>query len=183
MQRGCCGLNELFENPLKDSVLSDLAANIGADVNFCLHGGTQYATSKGEKLKKISTPHLNIIIVKPKKISISAKEAYTKYGELREKPQYHNPESIIAAIEENNSEKIATLMHNVLEDAVFPEYPKVKELKQTLIDKGCLNAQMSGSGPSVFGIYDKKIDFSDLLDNNEVFEVFTVDQSFMSIHL
>ncbi|MDD3014712.1 MAG: 4-(cytidine 5'-diphospho)-2-C-methyl-D-erythritol kinase, partial [Candidatus Gastranaerophilales bacterium] len=146
------GLNKIFNNPLKQEILSALASEIGADVNFCLYGGTQMATSRGEILKPIETPHLNIIIVKPKDLFISAKEAYDKYSKLKNKLSYQPTEFMLDAIKQNNPEAIAKLIHNVLEDAILPDYPQIQKIKQTLIKAGCLNVIMSGSGPSVFGI-------------------------------
>ena len=169
------GLNELLGKILDTELLSVLASQIGADVNFCLHGGTQLATLKGEKLQKIATPDLNIIIVKPKDLFISAKEAYVKYSKLDNKPETRNTELMIEAIKENNAKKIAVLLNNGLEAAILDDYPVIKGIKSYLIEKGCLNALMSGSGPSVFAIYDKSIDLSEIKKvYDEVFEVSTI---------
>ncbi|EKE03470.1 MAG: hypothetical protein ACD_20C00199G0002 [uncultured bacterium] len=169
------GLNELFGKILDTELLSVLASQIGADVNFCLHGGTQFATLKGEKLQKIATPDLNIIIVKLKDLFISAKEAYVKYSKLDNKPEIRNTELMIEAIKENNARKIAALLNNGLEAAILDDYPVIKGIKSYLIEKGCLNALMSGSGPSVFAICDKSIDLSEIRKMyDEVFEVSTI---------
>lgn len=169
------GLNEIFERPLTNEQLSELASEIGADVNFCLHGGTQLATSKGEVLKKLNTPKLNIIIVKPLNLYISAKEAYEKYSKLEKKPQIHSTELMIDAINQDNEEKLALLLNNDLEEPILRDYPVIAEIKNYLIEKGCLNAMMSGSGPSVFAIYNKSIDLSELRKvYKEVFEVSTI---------
>lgn len=170
------GLNKIFKNPLNENEINEISAQIGSDINFCLYGGTQIASSRGEVLNKINTPDLNIVIVKPKNLFISAKEAYTKYSLLTNKPLYHSSETLKSAIEEDNEEKTASLIKNVLEEAILPDYPQVKELKKLLIKKGCINAIMSGSGPSVFGIYQNKPDLSELNNNFEVFFVNTIDK-------
>jgi 4-diphosphocytidyl-2-C-methyl-D-erythritol kinase len=171
------GLNMIFDDLLEMSVLDELAAQMGSDINFCLHGGTQLTTSRGEILQKIPTPAMNIIIVKPDDLCISTKEAYTKFSELEYKPEARNPDVMINAIKENNIEKIALLLNNHLEEAVLDNYPQVLDAKDKLIAKGCLNAVMSGSGPSVFGIYTEQIDFSELKKvYKDVFEVTAVDK-------
>ena len=167
-------LNKLF-NMLSNEELSDLASKIGADVNFCLHGGTQLASSKGEILEKLNTPFLNLIVIKPKNLFISAKEAYDKYAKLEIKPKYQAPEIMIKAILENNPEKIALLLNNGLEEAILKDYPEILRIKNSLIEKGCINSLMSGSGPSVFGILAKPLDFSDIDKNYEIFNVESID--------
>lgn len=166
------GLNQLLSYPLNNSELSELASEIGADVNFCLWGGTKLATSKGEKLEKVKTPDLNIAIVKPKNLFISAKEAYTKYAALENKPKQKTTQVLVEEIEKENVENISILLNNGLEEAILPDYPEILEIKHMLINRGCLNAVMSGSGPSVFGIYKDNIDLSYL--NSEKFDFFKV---------
>ncbi|MEI8388423.1 MAG: 4-(cytidine 5'-diphospho)-2-C-methyl-D-erythritol kinase [bacterium] len=155
------GLNRLFDNILNASEIHNLASQMGSDINFCLEGGTQVATSRGELLSKISTPDLNIAIIKPKNLFISAKEAYTKYAALPQKPGIKGLEKMKSAICENNSNKIALLLKNHIEEAILPDYAEIKEIKDYLTQKGCKNSLMSGSGPSVFGIYEGEIDLSD----------------------
>jgi len=169
------GLNQLFNNILTSSEIHSLASQMGSDINFCLEGGTQVTTSRGEILSGISTPNLNIVIIKPKNLFISAKEAYTKYDKLSQKTKIKGLEEIKSAICENNSDKIALLLNNHLEESILPNYPKIQEIKGYLIQKGCKNALMSGSGPSVFGIYEDEIDLSDAKPDWECFKVKTID--------
>lgn len=169
------GLNTLFSDFLSSSELHELASQMGSDINFCLEGGTQAAASRGEILSKIPTTDLNIAIIKPKNISISAREAYTKYSELLEKPEITGLEKINQAVSENNPDTISELLCNHLENPILPDYPEIKEIKDYLIQKGCKNSLMSGSGPSVFGIYADDIDLSDAKDEWECFKVKTIN--------
>jgi 4-diphosphocytidyl-2-C-methyl-D-erythritol kinase len=169
------GLNQLFQNILTNSELHELASRMGSDLNFCLEGGTQIATSRGEILSKICTSDLKIAIIKPKNLFISAKEAYVKYAALSQKPEIKGLEEIKSAIEENNADKIANLLTNHLESSILPDYPEIVEIKNYLLKKGCKNVLMSGSGPSVFGIYEGEINFFDAKENWECFKVETVD--------
>jgi len=168
------GLNKIFNNPLKQEILSGLASEIGADVNFCLFGGTQIATAKGEILKSIDTPNLNIVIAKPKDLFISAKEAYCKYSKLEKKPPYQQAEIMIDAIRKNNPETIAHLLHNGLEGAILPDYSQIQKIKEILVEAGCINAMMSGSGPSVFGILPEGKQICIDINNCDVFYVNTL---------
>ncbi len=181
------GLNEMYNKPLSMEDMSQLAAKIGSDVNFCLHGGTQLATSRGEQLKPISTLDFNVIIIKPKALSLSTKDIYTKYSELFfphnaqeefvvEGPKFQNTELIINAINENNIENIALFLSNDLEKVALGMYEQIQDIKNKLISIGCLNAIMSGSGPSVFGIYNTDIDFYEHFAGYEMFETFTIDK-------
>ncbi|MFA6989211.1 MAG: 4-(cytidine 5'-diphospho)-2-C-methyl-D-erythritol kinase [Candidatus Gastranaerophilaceae bacterium] len=155
------GLNKLFDNLLSNEQIDEIAAGLGSDLNFCIDGGTQFATSRGEVLEKIITPDLNFIVVKPKNLFISAKEAYTKYSQVS--PVRHfEPVSGSAIMRFRNefgmtSKEISKLLNNDLEKAIINDYPQIQKLKDTLINAGCLNAMMSGSGPTVFGICDKDI--------------------------
>jgi len=146
------GLNKIFNNALNQKTVSSLASEIGADVNFCFYGGTKIATLKGEKLTSVNSPSINLIIVKPKNLFISAKEAYDKYAKLESKPDYQPTEKMIQAITQNSPEAIASFLHNGLEYSILPDYEQVKIIKESLIKSGCLNAIMSGSGPGVFGV-------------------------------
>lgn len=169
------GLNMLYGEPLSLQELHFLASTLGSDVNFCLQGGTCSATSRGEVISSLTTPDLKVVVAKPKNLFISAKDAYQKYSALIEKPEVGFFEKMKTALAGNNPQEIASLLENDLEKAVIPAYPEVAKTKQALIDSGCINAVMSGSGPSVFGIYTDEVDIAHLKNDYEVFKVKTVD--------
>jgi len=165
------GLNRIFREKLTQNELHQAASELGSDLNFCLQGGCCVATSRGEILSPIASPDLKIAIIKPKHLFISAKEAYVKFSLLDKKPSSGGLSFVKSAILENNSKKISTGLCNHLENGILPDYPEIVKIKEYLISKGCQNALMSGSGPSVFGIYDGEIEFSDSPPNWEVFAV------------
>jgi len=164
-------LNYLYDNLLDMDEIDNLAAKLGSDVNFCLYGGTQIATSRGEILKKAPTPNLNVAILKPKNLGISAKEAYTRYAELENKPVIRNTEEIVCTSGENNVHKIAELLNNDLEKAILPHYEQIQNAKQLLKQAGALNTLMSGSGPSVFGIFETEPEIKNIPEDYEYFNV------------
>lgn len=177
------GLNILYGNPFSFNELHKHASLLGSDVNFCLEGGTCCAVSRGEILEPINAPNLKIIIAKPKNLFISAKEAYKKYSGLKEKPNERNFKMMKDAVLNNNADKIAALLNNDLEKAIIPAYPEIKDLKKELLKIGCINTLMSGSGPSVFGIYNKKAAVKELKDRYDIFIINTLQNGVSAIHL
>ncbi len=143
-------LNQLYGEPLDRNELLELAASCGADVAFCLHGGTMWTTGRGEQLELLnSAPKLDLVLVKPY-AGVNTREAYRRFdlagqgGSLTrtswEKALTQGPKTI------------ADLLYNDLETASAQMVPQILILKQCLIDLECYGALMSGSGSSVFGI-------------------------------
>jgi len=168
------GLNKIFKEILTKTELHQAASELGSDLNFCLKGGCCVATSRGEILSPITPPTLKIVIIKPKNIFISAKEAYIKFSLLQNKRVCSELNSIKSAISTNNLSKISANLRNHLEDGILSDYPEISNVKKYLISKGCENALMSGSGSAVFGIYNGEIDFSDASSDWDVFSVQTI---------
>lgn len=173
------GLNMLYGNPLGYEELHAIASTLGSDVNFCLQGGTCIATRRGEALQPISVPDLKIVIARPNPLFISAKEAYQRYSESVKKPGIKIFDRMKTAVNRNNYEEIASLLSNDLEKAIIPAYPEIERLKKSLLGLGCINTLMSGSGPSVFGIYAEDIDISSIKEEYEVFKVNTISYGIM----
>lgn len=124
------GLNEKFNNPLSDKELHGLCAKLGSDLNFCLQGGKQMTTGRGELLKQLEFEEFTLSLIKPQNLGISAKEAYTKFSAKK-------------AL----SEKNRTDFKNDLEWAVFDDYKELQKIKAIYPD-----AVMSGSGSTYFAI-------------------------------
>lgn len=148
-----CGLNGLLDNPLSPFALSILASKIGSDVNFCINGGTQLATQRGEVLKRLPSPSFNVTVASPDNLYISAKEAYEKYAELSKKFSQNMTMDLVEKLTEDSSPYlISDYLVNDLEEAILTDYPLIGYLKNMLLDRGCISSLMSGSGPCVFGI-------------------------------
>lgn len=137
------GLNELFNNPLSRNELHELCSQLGSDLNVCLEGGTLLATSRGENIEKLQTPDYSVTLIKPKKLGISAKEAYTKYAEKEFKPKYDYTEKMIDCIK--NRRDIKPYLYNDLEYAIFDDYKELQYIKNIFS-----TAIMSGSGSTYF---------------------------------
>ena len=149
------GVNRLFQLGLSVKELMERGVRIGADVPYCLLRGTALAEGIGEKLRPLPPcPDCYVLIGKPG-ISVSTKFVYENLhaNELKEHPPI---DPMLEALQWHNLNKLADLMGNVLETVTIPRYPVIQEIKEHMKDHGALNAMMSGSGPTVFGLFDDR---------------------------
>lgn len=138
------GLNKLFNNILSNTDLHALCAKLGSDLNFCLEGGCQLTTGRGEILEKLPFCEFELSLIKPKNLGISAKEAYTKFSALENKPNLNITTKLVAALNEGNC-NVENFLHNDLEVAVFKDYAELQQIK-----KAYPTSIMSGSGSTYF---------------------------------
>ncbi len=146
------GMNRIFELGLTKEQLMERGVKIGADVPYCIMRGTALAEGIGEKLTKLA-PMVKcpVLIAKPQ-ISVSTKFVYENL-KLNENTIHPDIDRLVADISEGNLTKIAADMGNVLETVTIPEYPVIAEIKENMMQNGAVNAMMSGSGPTVFGLF------------------------------
>ena len=149
------GMNELFHIRAKRQKLMELGVKIGADVPYCLMRGTALAEGIGEKLKSLPpVPKCPVLIAKPG-ISVSTKFVYENLH-LENLKMHPDIDGMVEAIKDGNLSGITERMENVLETVTVREYPVIADIKKTMMEKGAENALMSGSGPTVFGIFKGK---------------------------
>lgn len=149
------GVNRIFDLGLSMEELMQRGVKIGADVPYCIMRGTALAQGIGEKLTRLkSMPKCPVIIAKTA-ANISTKMVYDRFDSL---PVVEHPDikGMCAAIEEGDLNRIAALMGNVLEAVTIPLVPEIDTIKDFMKSNGALNAMMSGSGPTVFGIFDNE---------------------------
>ena len=148
------GMNKMYGLKLSMQELKDRGVKLGADVPYCIMRGTALAEGIGEKLTKLpAMPKCHILIAKPP-INVSTKFVYENLHANDLKPEDHPPvDAQLEALKEGNLEKLVANMGNVLERVTVPEYPVINEIKQLMVDNGAMGAMMSGSGPTVFGIF------------------------------
>ncbi len=149
------GMNKLFKLKLSEQDLMDRGVTLGADVPFCIMGKTARAEGIGEVLTPIPNKIKGYIVLAKPPISVSTGFVY---GRIDEVEVEHKPdtEAMIKAIEKNNLKGLADTVCNVLEEVTIPDYPIVQEIKDKMMANGALNAMMTGSGPTVFGLFDDK---------------------------
>ena len=146
------GVNRLFGLNLSMGKMMELGVRLGADVPYCVMRGTALAEGIGEKLTRITpVPHMWILIAKPQ-INVSTRLVYEQLdmGGIQKHPDI---DGIIRAIEAQDVVRIAQSMGNVLENVTVPLYPVIETIKQDMLSHGAINAMMSGSVPTVFGIF------------------------------
>ncbi len=152
------GINELFNLQLTDDELCELGVKIGADVPYCIKGGTMLAEGIGEKLSPLRTiGSIDLVIAKPE-AGVSTKYVYEHLDALPNPthPDVKGMKEIIEKGEGNIAEKIASKLGNILECVTIPACPEVQKIKDILDTNGSLGSLMSGSGPTVFGVFPDK---------------------------
>lgn len=149
------GVNRLFRLGLTREGLMERGVAIGADVPYCIMRGTALAEGIGEILTPLNPlPNCHILIAKPG-IHVSTKFVY---GNLKvdENTVHPDIDAQIAALNRGDIQGVAATMGNVLETVTIPAYPVIGEIKKVMMEQGALGAMMSGSGPTVFGIFADK---------------------------
>lgn len=150
------GMNRLFQLGLTDQELMDRSVQLGADVPYCIMRGTVLAEGIGEKLTPLpAMPKCHVLLAKPP-ISVSTQKVYEKL-DAQEVTKHPDIDGILLGLQTGDLEKITSSMGNVLENVTITEYPQIERIKDVMKEEGALNAMMSGSGPTVFGIYDDKM--------------------------
>lgn len=146
------GMNRIFNLGLKQNKLMELGLKIGADVPFCIMRGTALAEGIGEKLTALPPmPKCPVLIAKPA-ISVSTKTVYEGL-KLYDGMEHPDIDGVMESIQQKDLKGVAFHMGNILETVTIPMYPVIKDIKKLMMDNGALNAMMSGSGPTVFGLF------------------------------
>lgn len=163
-------MNDIFELGLTKDELMKYGVTLGADIPFCILGGTALAEGIGDILTPVSAPaDAHILIVKPQ-ISVSTGFVYGNL-KLDEGTVHPDIDRIMEVLPVSTSE-MGAILGNILESVTIPAYPIIEEFKKCMLKNGAAGSLMSGSGPTVFGIFDNKEDASNALkgcktlDNN-----------------
>lgn len=149
------GMNRLFQLGLSQKDLMERGVSLGADVPYCVMRGTVLAEGIGEILTPLPPlPKCYVLIAKPG-INVSTKMVYEKLDshEIEDHPDI---DGILEGLDKQDIKKVALSMGNVLERVTIEEYPIIEEIKNVMKQEGAINAMMSGSGPTVFGIFEER---------------------------
>lgn len=147
------GVNQLFQLGLTDEQLQEYGVKLGADVPYCIVGGTKRAQGIGEILTDLPTPPKCYVIIAKPDAFVSTKFVYShiRPAQIENHPDI---DGIIESIKAGDLYGMCEKIANVMEDVTIPEYPIIQKVNDILKSNGAVNALMSGSGPTVFGIYD-----------------------------
>ncbi len=148
------GMNRMFSLRLSKEELMKRGVKIGADVPYCILRGTALAEGIGEQLLPLQPmPRCKVLIAKPP-ISVSTKFVYENL-KLDEDTLHPDIDGLIERINAGDLRGAAARMGNVLESVTIPNYPVIAQIREEMIKGGALNAMMSGSGPTVFGLFEE----------------------------
>lgn len=172
------GINKMFDLGLSIGELMKRGVSIGADVPYCIMRGTALAEGIGDKLTRISPmPQCHIIVAKPA-VSVSTALVYEQF-DMSSTDIHPNIDAIIKGLDHGDLKMIADNMGNVLEDVTIPMHPVISSIKEDMIRYGAVNAMMSGSGPTVFGLFEDEADaygcLKYLRDKGEARQVYITD--------
>lgn len=148
------GMNRMFGLKLTKRELMKRGVKLGADVPYCIMRGTALSEGIGEILTELPpAPQCHLILAKPQ-VSVSTKAVYGKLRANELKPEEHpDIDGMVAAIREGDLDGVVSRLGNVLETVTIPDHPEIGEIKRILTENGADGALMSGSGPTVFGIF------------------------------
>jgi len=158
------GLNQLWQLNLSLKDLQGMGEKVGADVPFCLQGGTCLVEGIGEKVSPLSCDfNAHVVIAKPP-FNLSTKKVYSNFDEAQ---KFHVPtiESMIAVLHDGNVSGVSSLITNVLEREVILQNPLIGKIKEKALQAGAQGALMSGSGSSVFAIARSKKNAFEIADS------------------
>lgn len=149
------GLNELFSLSMSLEDMKKLGVKIGADVPYCIMGGTALSEGIGEILTPLPAPPATHLLIAKPDINVSTKFVYENLH--ADTLQFHpDIDGMVTALKAGDLAGITDRMSNVLETVTVKEYPVINRIKEEMKKKGARNALMSGSGPTVFGIYENR---------------------------
>ncbi len=148
-------INDLYELGLSKRHLMKRGVKLGADIPYCILKGTALSEGIGEKLSTIpAMPSCYILIAKPN-IHVSTKWVYTNLV-LDEHTNHPDIDGMLASMKKRDLLSLSNQIGNVLESVTIPAYPQIAAIKECMLQNGALGSLMSGSGPTVFGIFDDK---------------------------
>ncbi|WP_352420300.1 4-(cytidine 5'-diphospho)-2-C-methyl-D-erythritol kinase [Proteiniborus sp.] len=153
------GLNTLWQLNLSEGSLMDIGLKIGADVPYCIIGGTALARGIGEKLTRLNRFSDRLVLIANPGFNISTAYVYNnlKLDKISDRPQ---TTTLLKHIENGDTELVAKGMKNVLETVTINENPILNKIKEQMLMHGALGSLMSGSGPTIFGIFNDPKDMS-----------------------
>lgn len=151
------GINRLYQLGLTKRQLMERGVRLGADVPYCIMRGTVLSEGIGEVLTPVAAmPECYVLVAKPP-ISVSTKYVY-EHLKLDQIEKHPDIDGMVAALQSGDLQGVTDRMENVLETVTIPKHPEIEKIKALMVEAGAMNALMSGSGPTVFGVFKNKSD-------------------------
>lgn len=146
-------MRDLYKPELADETLMELGVKIGADIPYCIVGGTALCEGIGERITKLKSFKEKILVLVKPSFGVSTKEVYQKL-DIKKINVHPRTDEIINAISRDDLINVSKNMKNVLENVTVNKHPVIRHLKSKMIDMGSIGVLMSGSGPTVFGFFE-----------------------------
>jgi 4-diphosphocytidyl-2-C-methyl-D-erythritol kinase len=147
------GLDKLYDTNLSPKELEEIGDEIGKDVPFCIRGGVCLAEGTGNILTDLpKLPSCYIVMIKQHNINVSTKDVFSAI-DVSKIDLHPDTKGVITGLQENDLLQISRRLYNVLESTTVKMHPIISDIKKVFIDNGTLGAVMSGSGPTVFGLF------------------------------
>lgn len=149
------GMNSLFDLGLSDEELKKYGVRLGADVPYCIEGGTMLSEGIGEILTRVDgkMPKCGVLLVKTPE-GVSTKKVYEAFDSL-EKEVHSDVDGVMEALKREDLSLLSKRLSNVLEYVTIPMLPVIDDIKKDMRESGAVGVLMSGSGPTVFGLFDE----------------------------
>lgn len=157
-------MNKLFEINASDEELMKLGVKLGADVPYCIQGGTALCEGIGEKITRLKPFKNHILVLVKPPFGVSTKDVYKAF-DISKAILHPNTSRLIVEMEKNNLEFVAKNMKNLLENVTLRKHKTITSIKEEMIRDGALGSMMSGSGPTVFGFFDDMLKAQACYDN------------------
>jgi 4-diphosphocytidyl-2-C-methyl-D-erythritol kinase len=173
------GLNLMFGSPISEPDIYHMAGNLGSDVPFLLYGGSALAWGRGDRMIPLEAlPSMQVGLCYPG-FQVSSKQAYEMMDESGE--ICYPGTSFVTFDELSQRNWILSNLQNDFEDIIFTEYPRLKEIKETFLEMGAIGSLLSGSGSSVYGVFEERKKMREALEEIErSFNTDVYESSFVS---
>lgn len=145
-------LRKLYKPNIRDNELAKLGLRLGADIPYCLTGGTALCEGIGERVTKLRRFKDKILVIVKPAFGVSTADVYRSF-DMDKVRKHPNTDLILKCIEKNDVRTLSKNMENVLENVTLNKHSIIKSIKQQMIKDGALGSLMSGSGPTVFGFF------------------------------
>jgi len=146
-------MRDLYKPEVTDKELMTLGVKIGADVPYCILGGTALCEGIGEVITQLKPFNDKILVVVKPNFGVSTIEVYKAFA-LKEVKVHPDTEGLIEAMEKDNLSYVGNNMKNLLETVTIKKHNEIQEIKDFMIKEGSVGSMMSGSGPTVFGFFE-----------------------------
>ncbi|MBC5630184.1 4-(cytidine 5'-diphospho)-2-C-methyl-D-erythritol kinase [Clostridium sp. NSJ-6] len=156
-------MNKIFEVNAPKEELMELGLKLGADIPYCIQGGTALCEGVGEIITPLKSFKDKIIVLVKPSFGVSTKEVYKNF-DMEKVKKHPETEALIKAMAEDDLRYVAYNMRNLLENVTLKKHKVLISLKEEMNKYGAINSMMSGSGPTVFAFFD------DMLKAQKCFE-------------